>query len=179
MSLINTFDAGVNNFFISIRSEVVTDFFYFFTIIFDVSTIFIILSLVTALLIYKMRGLRYLKIFTTSLFFGALAVLFLKFIFDVDRPSSSIIFAFGQSFPSYHATSSTIYFLILYYSFHQYFLGVRGVVFKVFCLAFVLLVSLSRLYLGVHWASDVLGGIVLGCIIAYLSIVFFEKYTKK
>jgi len=39
----------------------------------------------------------------------------------------------------------------------------------------VLLVSFSRVYLGVHWFSDVLGGMILGGAISWVFISLFKR----
>ncbi|MDR1821587.1 MAG: phosphatase PAP2 family protein, partial [Oscillospiraceae bacterium] len=47
--------------------------------------------------------------------------------------------------------------------------------------AFILaaLIAFSRLYLFVHWPSDILGGIVVGVLSAVLSINLFRVIVKK
>ncbi|MES2587883.1 MAG: phosphatase PAP2 family protein [Bacteroidota bacterium] len=50
--------------------------------------------------------------------------------------------------------------------------------YKTFCyflFGIVLLVCYSRLYLGVHYLSDILGGIILGILCSYLSFKFIWK----
>ena len=71
------------------------------------------------------------------------------------------------SFPSGHATGSMI--LALWFGYHYkkwlpYFL------------TFALIISFSRVYVGVHWTSDVLGGMLLGYIIVKSFIYFWESY---
>jgi len=85
----------------------------------------------------------------------------------VDRPrpevTERLIDAFGKSFPSGHAMSSTV----TYGALLLVFLPVlRGRSHKIVAIsatvALVLAIGLSRLFLGVHFVSDVLGGWVLG-----------------
>jgi undecaprenyl-diphosphatase len=41
------------------------------------------------------------------------------------------------------------------------------------------IVGLSRVYLDVHWATDVLGGWCLGLLIAVLSVVLYDRYRNR
>ena len=60
------------------------------------------------------------------------------------------------SFPSGHTGSATVLTLLVYYFFPISFLGVF--------LFWTILVGISRIYLGVHYPSDVLAGAILGYI---------------
>ena len=71
------------------------------------------------------------------------------------------------SFPSGHATGTMI--MAMWFGYHYkkwlpYFL------------TFALIISFSRVYVGVHWTSDVLGGMLLGYIIVKSFIYIWERY---
>jgi undecaprenyl-diphosphatase len=77
----------------------------------------------------------------------------------VDHPLDT---AFGTSFPSGHAMASTITYGALVLVFLP-ILGRRGRLVAICCAcATVLLIGSSRLLLGVHFVTDVVGGYVLG-----------------
>jgi undecaprenyl-diphosphatase len=90
-----------------------------------------------------------------------------------DQP---IVEAFGQSFPSGHSMSSVVCYGALYVAFAP----VLAPRVRRWCLATVVLLVLgigaSRLVLGVHFISDVLGGYVLGAAWLLGAIAAFEVY---
>jgi undecaprenyl-diphosphatase len=81
------------------------------------------------------------------------------------RPHSLFwaIQANGWSFPSGHATESAAIYATLAYMFArtQSRLGVRSMAYAIGIVA-PLLIGLSRIYLGVHWPTDVVAGWALG-----------------
>lgn len=94
----------------------------------------------------------------------------LKYAFDRARPDvvAHLVNATSPSFPSGHALLSTAIYLtlgaLLAREFpnpvlQRYFLSVAVVL--------ALLIGLSRIYLGVHWPSDVMAGWIIGALWAY------------
>jgi undecaprenyl-diphosphatase len=72
-------------------------------------------------------------------------------------------YAMASSYPSGHATMSMVLLVVLAYIVHQ--LSDRrwpGVAAMLLAGAAVLLIGLSRLYLGVHYPSDVIAGYAIG-----------------
>jgi len=88
---------------------------------------------------------------------------FLKDFFHRPRPTPQIVPAAGYSFPSGHA-----FYAMLAYGFMIFLTwklirnsGLRRLIF-ILCPLVILLIGLSRIYLGVHWLTDVLGGYCAG-----------------
>ena len=75
------------------------------------------------------------------------------------------------SFPSGHASASFASAVVIYKSCH------RGI--GVPALIFAFAISLSRLYVGVHYPSDVIAGMIIGTLIALILFwIFGEKKYK-
>jgi membrane-associated phospholipid phosphatase len=116
---------------------------------------------------------------------SVLVMTLLKALFNRPRPLIPLLEpASGFSFPSGHAMSSvTFYGLLIYFIWKQKKLNkpIRiGIV--TFLVLFILAIGISRVYLRVHYASDVIAGFFVGFIwltIAIMTIDKIEAYTKR
>ena len=96
---------------------------------------------------------------------GALLVALLKGFFERERPPFALpeIHVVTSSFPSGHAAMSTLVYLTLAALLANLITDIRLKAY-VLCIALTvsLLIGLSRVYLGVHWPSDVAAGWAIG-----------------
>jgi len=104
------------------------------------------------------RHLLLLLLFTSLAATEFVAVL--KRNFHVVRPAAGAVSNASMSFPSGHATGSAAVATLVAYvavrrNIQPWFVASMAVL-------YVALVGISRVYLDVHWASDVLGGWVVG-----------------
>lgn len=106
---------------------------------------------------------------------AAIAFSLIKTIVQRMRPVSDIISVTGYSFPSGHATMATVVALSVYIIFAKrvHLIGLRILLLFV-CVVWVLMIAFSRIYLDVHWLSDVIAGLGLGLFWVTL-IVLFKK----
>lgn len=174
------FDAHVHDWALAERSPGATRFFVAMTIIGGPAGLAVILiSAASALAIRrKWRWLVYLIVTAGG---GALLNLELKHYFARARPALAEMLrrAQGYSFPSGHAMGSTVAFGALAY------LGFRVAWqwrWKAASLALactlVLAVAASRVYLGVHWISDVGAGITAGTTWVVVTTVAYEAFRR-
>ena len=94
---------------------------------------------------------------------------------EVDQPVAT---AFGNSFPSGHSMSSVVCYGALLLVFLPVLAGVWRRVAVVITAVLVTLIGFSRLALGVHFVSDVVGGYVLGLAWLAGSVAIFEIYRE-
>lgn len=159
--------SAVNRFDQAVWSFLATERFPWLTSMFDAATLaggwvgMVSLVLVTAAVLVK-RNDRSSAVFVVGTAAGGeLLNTALKAYFARARPDLSVALASANwySFPSGHAMSSFIVLgAISYVVLRQPWRWKVKSAFLAGATSFVLLVGLSRVYLGVHWASDIAGG---------------------
>ncbi len=127
--------------------------------VYGASVIFIILGL---FLLFKNK--KYFFVFAIASSLGSLLPQIIKPLTKIQRPEN-ILGGQDYSFPSGHATISMIFLLSSIFLLSPFlksefsrklFLLLTSIIFP--------LVALSRIYLSVHWTTDVIAGIILGAI---------------
>jgi len=112
---------------------------------------------------------------------GFLVNYVMKLSFQRVRPPDPLIDPLHNfSFPSGHATSAFIFYGLLTYLIwktdlsktYKYLIGTALILFS-------LLIGFSRIYLRVHYLSDVVAGFCIGFAWLLLSIYLFERMKKK
>ncbi len=96
-----------------------------------------------------------------ALLFSVLFTLFFYYLGDRPRPTAVRLLLTTPPFPSYPSGHTAMAFAVVM----VLALAVRRWWITVLAAIFALAVSISRIYLGHHYPSDVLGGVVLGCAI--------------
>jgi len=99
-----------------------------------------------------------------------------KAAYDRARPPESLVATSGASFPSGHsiAASVTVFAAVI----ALVPAGRRRVVWGLAAALFALLMGLSRAYLGAHWLSDSIAGLLLGTSCALLAAVVLDRAQR-
>lgn len=159
----------------SIRNELLTGIFTFFTVCTEVPVI----TVLTGILywcINKKAGQRTLFALCGSLNINAGVKNFVK----MPRPigtkgleSLRVETATGYSFPSGHTQTATTFWVSMMYLFRKTWIYIVGIL-------MIIGAGISRLYLGVHWPMDVIVGWVFGIALSILFIKLFDyiDYSK-
>lgn len=99
----------------------------------------------------------------------------LKNLFDRERPDIlRLINETSYSFPSGHAMINASLYSMLILLIYEYVGKPWRLVLAVLCAALAIAIGLSRIYLGVHYAGDVIGGWLIGLA---LSLTFYSLRT--
>ena len=136
------------------------------------------LAIITIVVLGFLRKKREIIFFLSVLIGGELIKELLKLLFHRQRPDASfyLISENGYSFPSGHALMSVIFYgMIAYFVYKLLQKRWQKIVLSFAFAALIALIGLSRIYLGVHWVSDVLGGWLIGVLIVVFSILIFRK----
>jgi len=107
---------------------------------------------------------------------SALSGSLLKMIIDRPRPSGELVhvseWLSDKSYPSGHVLAFTVFF-----GFLLYWLNRKSI--SLILILLIVSIGISRVYLGVHWPSDVLGGYILGIIWLFFTIRLYNSYHGK
>lgn len=115
----------------------------------------------------------------------ALSSLFIKFalklLFQRERPPVPVIEKVnGFSFPSGHALIGVVFYgLLIYVVWNEVKTKWLRITLTCLFVALILLISFSRVYLRVHYLSDVIAGIAIGVIWLFLSLRIMNAIEKR
>ncbi len=171
---IKWFDDAVYGVISKLISKPMTVIFQFIT--FFCSTEVIILMLILVFLVARNKKNSLLVIYNT---FGCFLLnQGLKLLFERPRPIGiNLIDEGGFSFPSGHSmVSMAFYGLFIYVISTKYSSPTSKKLSMIGLGVLIFLIGLSRIYLGVHYASDVIAGFALA--FAYLLIYIKTVYKK-
>ena len=107
---------------------------------------------------------------------GGLLNVLLKALFAVNRPDGvHLVFETSYGFPSGHAMMAAVFFGFAAYLLRRI---LKGRYFGAICAAaavIILLIGFSRIYLGVHSPTDILGGYLVAAAVVLVGSVVSER----
>ncbi len=177
---ITQIDRRVLNLMPNIRTPLQTSFFRVVTTLSNFQTT-LLLTIAIVIVLWRKRHRVLAGIFVAAVAAEEALTWIIKNSVQRHRPDRalSIIREGGYSFPSGHAFRATLLFGLLAYLFFRSakskkakFAGIGLYVLSVF------LVADSRVYLGVHYPSDVWGSVLIGCVVLTLSIGGIEIISR-
>lgn len=171
------FDNFVYNYVKNIINNPMTIIMKFIT--FFASPLWCIVLAIIIIIFNKKLG----KYFSINLALVFLLNFVLKLVFARERPIDiNIITESGYSFPSGHSmVSAGMYGFLAYILWKSKIKNGCKVIGFIGLVILTFLIGLSRIYLGVHYTSDVIGGFVLGIayLVLFIQIVYSKKLTNK
>lgn len=172
----NIIDKNIYNVVINFKSNTMTKIFKIITSFAGIE--FMILAVIIVLLLKKLKHIRYLIII--NLINDVALNNILKFIFKRERPIDlMLIEESGYSFPSGHTMVATAFYGFIIYLINKsnYSKKIKIILTSILTIL-IILIGISRIYLGVHYATDVIAGYLIA--ISYLIIFthFIDKYQK-
>lgn len=173
------FDTVVREYIYDLRNEGLTFVFTKITYLGNWNTITLICCLV--LLVPRVRMSFGLPLSVAAIF-ASLIQKVLKVSFHRARPDLSLhlINQGGYSFPSGHSFSVLIFYGMIIFLCRQNIKDRKAVnLITVLLSCLIILIGFSRIYLGVHYPTDVLGGWSLGLCVLMLFISVHEFYSSR
>ncbi|MCJ8164706.1 phosphatase PAP2 family protein [Pontibacter sp. E15-1] len=179
-----TLDETFTGLLFKVRSEALSQVLYAFTQLGEQETVFIVGGVVSAIFLYR-RNFVALFVFWFTLAGVGISTRYGKTFFSRERPSEVAYYAVEHfSFPSGHATTVlAMYGLLAYFLYRHYHthpwrelvLWLAGIL--------IVIVGFSRIYLGVHFLSDVLAGFLLGALwllvgVSLMEVMIYDKKRK-
>lgn len=168
-------DELVYNFLVEIRTPFLNNFFRFITLFGN--GIPIVCILIGCVIFLKNNKDRFYLVINVGV--SALLNFILKSIFLRERPNIlRIIEEDGYSFPSGHAMVSTAFYGFLIYLVYK---KINNVLIRnIICIllsVLIFLIMLSRIYLGVHYTTDVIAGFCFSIfyLMIFIKIVNYKK----
>jgi undecaprenyl-diphosphatase len=171
------FDLTVNSWVPTIQSGWATTVTIGISYAFDTYSLLVASLVIASYLFYKNYRLQSLLLLGAM---GGDAVLVATFktLVHSSRPLNELIIDSGYSFPSGHTIGTIVFCGLLAYFAWQHWKTTRPRALLIaLAVSIALVVGFDRIYLNVHWFSDVLGGGLLGIFWLTLSIIIFKRLT--
>lgn len=162
---------------LKLRNDTLTPIMKFTTKLSNTSIIILIAILLTIIISLR-KNIKTASLIPINLGIIAIINQILKFIFQRPRPTGfRLIEIGGFSFPSGHAMGSTAFYGLLIYLSYKLIKNKTLKIISIILNSLIIIgIGISRIYLGVHYCSDVVVGISLTII--YL-IIFIRTIEKK
>ena len=173
-------DSFITELLFSIRYEPLSKIFYLFSKVCDVNIVVVVGSLTCIYALLNKKN--YLLIGVLVSILGSVLTIYLgKYVFKISRPTEFSYYLENYfSFPSGHATIAVSFYGLLFYLFIRNSSSLKKKAqFTLSAFIFIFLIGLSRLYLGVHYFSDVIAGYILGFLWLLVSIGTIEWMKYK
>lgn len=140
----------------------------------------LIMVLLTALLFFVFK-LKRAAFFTLSTLLAGVVSTLIKVLVDRPRPAAPLVNVLEktvhQSFPSGHVNFYVVFFgfLIVIMCHVKTIPFILRTMVIALCALLILLIPISRMYQGVHWFTDVLGGYLLGGLLLFVNSYYYLR----
>jgi undecaprenyl-diphosphatase len=151
------------------------------SIIGDTPAVVVLCLVVLFLLYFVFQHRRELVLFVAVIIGSVILNQILKYVFQRARPDiHRLVEITGYSFPSGHAMNAcTVYTIISFLLWHNIQNRTGRILLIIISAIMILSIGISRIYLGVHYPSDVIGGYLASGFWLTMAIRFFQKYQDK
>lgn len=177
---ISSFDDPIIHFVQGAESPALTSIMKTFTTIGSTSMVVLLAVLTLGLLLWKKHRAQAV-LFVAVL--GGTGILnqVLKFIFKRERPDfNRLIDIGGYSFPSGHTMIAfSLYTILAYLMWRNLRSTWYRVAITILAVIMIVMIAVSRIYLGVHFPSDIVGGVLASSVWLFASIAMYQRFQRQ
>ncbi|TVZ51401.1 phosphatase PAP2 family protein [Dokdonia sp. Hel_I_53] len=173
---LKNFDTQVSDYVQGFRSDPLTTYFTFVTDLGDVTGYIIVFSICTILFYFVFKSWKYVAQLGLVMILALSSNILLKQVINRARPSvEHLVTVKTLSYPSGHAMISMAFYGLLIYLVAQFNMSkIYKVLIISLLIVLILSIGVSRIYLGVHYPSDIVGGFIAGFIWVVFCIMIFN-----
>lgn len=183
LGIITNLEISAGEFARSIRNNIATPILVVIT---NIGDKIMITSICVVFLIWSKTRLKLGVPLAVSLIISTVINQLLKSIIARQRPDEiyHMVEESGFSFPSGHSTSNTVLYITIIITVLIFMNSIKGKIAVTILSVFMMLaVMFSRMYLGVHFLGDIMGGLFLGlfvsCSVYAVWLIILDKIDKK
>ncbi len=175
----NGFNMAIEKFAVSHRSDALNG--YFVNVSNYVDTIYdIVWGLIIVVILAVLKKWKEPLMLFLSLVFTGIFVEGLKELYKIPRPTiSQLVHESSYSFPSGHSVGAfALYGMIIYFLWRSNLPKAVSRTLSVILGLFILSILYDRLYVGVHWPLDVIGGASIGLSCIFLAVGIVQNMKR-
>lgn len=171
-------DQALLEFALALRNPVTDPFLISLTMIGDEAFLYCSFFILTGVMLLLKRPAAVVHLIAGGLATAAITHA-LKSVFALDRPELVLTPPGSFAYPSGHSSGIVVFYGLIASFIAQVMTPTsRWQIYLAFGVP-MLLVALSRVLLGVHWLSDIIGGILLGLAICGLTRTFYSRWHEQ
>lgn len=170
------YDQQISDYVISFRTPLLTEYFIFITNVGDFYGYVVVLCLAVVVSVLYFKNWKYILQTVFVLLLASISNVMLKRLVNRARPGAEhLVVVETLSYPSGHAMSAMAFYGFLIYLFYRFKINSllkTGII--LLLVVMILSIGISRIYLGVHFPSDIAGGYIAGLIWVVFCILLFN-----
>lgn len=180
LQTISSFDEPIIDFVQSAEVSGLTSIMKLFTNIGSTTSVTLLAILTLGVLLWKKYRAQAV-LFTIVLVGTGILNQVLKLIFKRERPDfNRLIDIGGYSFPSGHTMMAfSLYTVLAYIVWRNLKTTGSRIAIAIVAIFMIVMIAVSRIYLGVHFPSDIVGGILASSVWLFASIAMYQRFQRK
>lgn len=180
LQTISSFDEPIIDFVQSAEASGLTSIMKLFTNIGSTTSVTLLAILTLGVLLWKKYRAQAV-LFTIVLVGTGILNQVLKLIFKRERPDfNRLIDIGGYSFPSGHTMMAfSLYTVLAYIVWRNLKTTGSRIAIAIVAIFMIVMIAVSRIYLGVHFPSDIVGGILASSVWLFASIAMYQRFQRQ